>query len=79
MSIIIKKIKKNVKLEIKSFLWRKKNRHNFTVVGDRFPKDNSIVNVGRYTYGQLKYLHMLFMLVIRSLNTDLKRKLSTSY
>jgi len=53
MSVILNNIKKNLKMEVKSFMWKRQNKHNFTVVGERFPKEISIVKVGRYSYGPL--------------------------
>jgi virginiamycin A acetyltransferase len=41
-----------LKQELKGFLWRKRNKHNFTVaVGEDFPL--SRVEVGRFTYGPI--------------------------
>lgn len=49
---IIKKTR--IGFHIKKFIWRKKNKHNFTRMGNEF--DGNIVNVGRYTYGTLNVL-----------------------
>lgn len=49
----MKKIKQNLKLEIKSWNWRRRNKHNYTFVGNRFPGNSSNIKVGNYSYGPL--------------------------
>jgi len=42
-----------IKYIIRKKKWRKLNDHNYTNISKRFPKDMSIVNVGKMTYGTL--------------------------
>jgi len=48
-------IKEKIKIKLQNKKWRKRNEHNYTEICNRF--DFDLVNVGKYTYGDLNIIH----------------------